>query len=110
MKRKPVVLRARAEQDLREVVDYYVNEGDEQTALAFINALERAFQHIGRHPRSGATRYAHELDLPGLRFWPVSRHPYLVFYIEQADDIDVWRVLHAHRDIPAAMQDPFPPA
>jgi toxin ParE1/3/4 len=29
-----------------------------------------------------------------------------VFYIERDDHIDVWRVLHAQRDIPALMREP----
>ena len=32
--------------------------------------------------------------------------PYLVFYVERPDHIDVWRVLHSQRDIPAWMQEP----
>lgn len=48
--------------------------------------------------------YAHDLDLPGLRFWPLTRFPYLVFYFKQSDCLDVWRVLHGRRDIPAWMQ------
>lgn len=44
---------------------------------------------------------AHALDLPGLRCWPHTRYPYLVFYLQQQDHIDMWRVLHATRDIPA---------
>jgi toxin ParE1/3/4 len=31
----------------------------------------------------------------------VQRYPYLVFYVERDDHIDVWRVLHGQRDIPA---------
>ncbi|MFP4148003.1 MAG: hypothetical protein ACLFUG_02215 [Nitriliruptoraceae bacterium] len=34
------------------------------------------------------------------------RFTYLIFYLEQADRLDVLRVLHAHRDIPASLQDP----
>jgi toxin ParE1/3/4 len=30
----------------------------------------------------------------------------LVFYFERADDVDVWRVLHGQRDIPAWMKEP----
>jgi toxin ParE1/3/4 len=29
-----------------------------------------------------------------------------VFYVERHDHIDVWRVLHGQRDIPAWMQEP----
>ena len=36
---------------------------------------------------------------------PLKRYPYLVFYIEQDDHIDVWRVLHSHRDIPSWLRD-----
>ena len=27
-------------------------------------------------------------------------YPYLLFYVERHDTIDVWRVLHGERDIP----------
>jgi toxin ParE1/3/4 len=37
------------------------------------------------------------LNLPGLRFWPLTRYPHLVFYIEMDDHVDVWRVLHGER-------------
>ena len=50
--------------------------------------------------------YAHELNLPGLRFWPLARYPHLVFYVERPQPIEVWRVLHGQRDIPAWMQQP----
>ncbi len=59
------------------------------------------YAHIARHPGTGSLRYAHELDLAGLRFWPLRRYPYLVFYFPQPDHIDVWRVLHGARDLPA---------
>jgi toxin ParE1/3/4 len=46
------------------------------------------------------------LNLPGVRFWPLTRHPCLVFHVERDDHIDVWRVLHRRRDVPAWMADP----
>ena len=105
MKAKPVVPRELANRDVDEAVDHYLSDGAAQAALGFIEALEQAYTHIGRHPASGSPRYAHELNLPGLRFWPLSRYPYLVFYLERADRIDVWRVLHGERDIPAWMHE-----
>ena len=53
---------------------------------------------------SGENIYGHELEIPGLRSWPLPRYPYLVFYMEHDDHVDVWRVLHAERDIPAWLQ------
>jgi toxin ParE1/3/4 len=103
---KPVVPRAQADRDINNAVAYYLNEDSEQAALGFVDALEKALAHISRHPASGSPRYAHELSLPDLRFWPMSRYPYLIFYVEGPDHIDVWRVLHGQRDIPAWMRDP----
>lgn len=106
MKAKAVIPREQANQDVDEAIGYYVSEGAEQAALGFIDALEQGYAHIGRHPATGSQRYAQELNLPGLRFWPLSRYPYLVFYVEYLNHVDVWRVLHAQRDIPAWMQEP----
>lgn len=106
MKSKAVIPRELANQDIEEAIAYYLNEAAEQAALGFIDALEQAYAHIGRHPGTGSSRYAHELNLPDLRVWSLTRYPYLVFYVEQPDHIDVWRVLHSQRDIPAWMQEP----
>lgn len=104
MTAKPVIARAAAERDVEEAVSHYLSEGAESAALGFVDALELAYRHIARHPATGSPRYAHELNLPGLRSWPLTRYPYLVFYLERADHIDVWRVLHGKRDVPAWMQ------
>lgn len=106
MKAKTVVPREQANQDIDDAIAHYLREGTEDAALNFIDELERAYIHISRHPGTGSARYAHELSLPGLRFWPLTRFPHLVFYFEQSDCVDVWRVLHGQRDIPAWMQAP----
>lgn len=106
MKAKPVVPREQAGRDVDEAITYYLAEGSEQAAMGFVDALEQAYTHISRHPATGSPRYAHELNLAGLRSWPLTHYPHLVFYIERTDHIDVWRVLHGQRDMPAWMQDP----
>ena len=40
------------------------------------------------------------------RLRELGAHAVHVFYVERDDHIDVWRVLHAQRDIPAWMQEP----
>ena len=102
----PVIPRNRADQDVDDAIDNYLSEDAPEAALGFIDALQRAYGHIGRHPETGSSRYAAELNLPGLRFWPLKKYPHLVFYLERADHIDVWRVLHGQRDIPAWMREP----
>ena len=106
MKAKPVVPRKRAGWDVEGALRYYLREGGEDVALGFIDALEKAYGHIARHPATGSPRYAQELNLPGLRSWPLTRYPYLVFYVEHPDRIDVWRVLHGKRDIPDWLAEP----
>lgn len=86
-----------------EALEYYLGIDATAAALGFVASLQTAYTHIGKHPATGLPRYAHELDLPGLRSWPLSKYPYLVFYVEHANRIDVWRVLHMKRDIPAWM-------
>lgn len=100
MSSKPVVPRDAANRDVREALSYYVAEASEEVALGFIDALERAFAHIGRSPSTGSPRYSHELNLAGLRCWPLKRYPHIVFYVDRSDHVDVWRVLHGERDIP----------
>jgi len=105
---KPVRLRALALADVDEAIAYYLQEAGVDIALGFIDELEQAYRHLGRHAATGAPRYAHELNLPGLRSWSLSRYPHMVFYVEQADHVEVWRVLHGARDIPAWLLDTEP--
>lgn len=96
---KPLVRRARSDADVTQAIDHYLTESV-AAATGFVDAVEEAYGHIQRWPATGSPRYAHALDLPGLRFWRCSRYPYLVFYFEKSDCIEIWRVLHANRDIP----------
>ena len=105
MKAKAVIPRLLAVSDVNDAIDYYLEQEAEEVALGFIDALEQAYSHIGLHPSSGSPRYAHELNLPGLRSWPMKTYPYIIFFIEHQDHVDVWRVLHGQRDIPAWIEN-----
>lgn len=101
MSPKPVRLRAVAYRDEQEAVDYYASVGGPSVADAFVDALREAYASISRRPALGSPRYGHVLNLSGLRSRSLKRFPYLVFYVELEEHIEVWRVLHAHRDVPA---------
>lgn len=105
MTAKPVVPRELAHRDVDEALDHYTDEAGADVALRFIDALSDAYRAIGSRPGIGSPRYAHELELPGLRSRKLRKFPYLVFYLERDDHIDVWRVLHAQRDIPSWMNE-----
>ena len=102
---KPVVPRARARADADLAIEHYQAGAGADVALGFIDALERVYAVIGAAPATGSPRWAHELNLPVLRISRLRGYPWLVFYIEQREHIDVWRVLHSKRDISAWMAE-----
>lgn len=101
MTAKPVVPRARARADIDLAVDHYADEAGADVALSFIDALEQTYAFIGEAPAAGSPRWSSELGLPGLRTMRLKGFPWLVSCVEFETRVDVWRVLHARRDIPA---------
>ena len=72
---KPAIRSALAQADVEAALDYFCSEAV-HAAGEFIDALEQAAAHIQRHPRTGSPRYAHELNLAQLRYWPLTSYPY----------------------------------
>lgn len=103
-----VHLRARAANDVEAAVAYYREEAGPDTALSFVDALEAAINHLQQHPFTGSLRFAFELEIPELRNWPLQKFPYLIFYMATENHIDIWRILHTRRDIPAHLSPPPP--
>ncbi|MBK9215089.1 MAG: type II toxin-antitoxin system RelE/ParE family toxin [Chloracidobacterium sp.] len=104
--RKPVVPRVKAEDDLDSARDHYLAAGGVEVAVDFLHDFDRAIAHIARFPESGSPKYGHEPGLAGIRFWPMKKFPFLIFYIETEHQIDVWRVMHGKMDIDAGLHDP----
>ena len=102
---RPVRVRSLAVDDIDTSIDYYLREAGDDAAGRFIDSVERALSRISRNPSVGSLRFAFELQIPDLRCIPLARFPHLVFYMEAADHIDVWRVLHTRRDIPTTLLD-----
>jgi len=105
MTAKPVVPRAKARTDAELAVEYYLDEAGADVAFSFIEALEHAYTFIGQMPAAGSPRWSHELNLPGLKSIGLKGFPWLVFYLEFETHVDVWRVLHAKRDMPVWLAD-----
>lgn len=103
---KPIRLRTLAAADLEDVASYYRDNADEMTAHGFIDEVQNAFGLISSGPSIGSLRYSYDLDIPGLRAFPITRFDHAVFYVEADDLIDVWRILHTRRDIPEELEPP----
>ena len=104
MSARRLVPRDQFRRDARDAVDHYGAEAGERVALGLVDAIQAALRAIAARPWAGSPRYGHALNLPGLRSWPLKGYPYLVFYREGDDHIDLWRLLHTRRDIPVSLQ------
>lgn len=102
---KPAIILSRARRDATAEIDHYRRETGPAVASAFVAAFEAAIRHIEAYPGSGSPRYGLELDIPGLRHWPTRRFPHVLFYVERSSTVEVWRVLHQSRDIPACFAE-----
>ena len=100
---KAAIRSALAQADIEAALDYHYSKAA-HAVDGFIDALEQTTRHIQRHPGTGSPRYAHELNLAQLRYWPLTRYPYALFYIEHDDHAHVIRVVHMSRDIPATLK------
>ena len=103
MNAKPVLRRKSARIDIEVAADHYEQEAGQDVALRFADAVEAAFRVIGERPGTGSSLWAERLGIAGLRSRAVARFPYLIFYSEHEEHVEVWRVLHARRDIPATL-------
>ncbi len=74
-------------------------------ATGFVDSLEASLTLLRERPAMGSERHGELLGIPGLRCWAMKRYPYLIFYIERTDSIDVWRILHSAVDVPTWLQD-----
>lgn len=96
-----VQLRSLAASDVDAVLSYLTDEAGTDAALRFVDALEAGLRHVAASPNTGSLKFGYELGIPELRAWRLTRQPYVIFYVPFDDRIDVWRVLHERRDIPA---------
>lgn len=105
MTARRLIILPRAERDVRAAVLHYRDEGGASLARRFVAELERCYQGISKHPGIGSPGFGVMLDIPGLRSAGLAHFPYLVFYLELPDQLDVWRVLHVRRDLPTMLRD-----
>jgi toxin ParE1/3/4 len=97
---KRLVPRAAANFDIDSAFEHYLVTAGADIAEGFIDAVESAYAHISRYPATGSPRWGLKLNVPGLRSWPLTRYPYMVFHLERRQEVDVLRVLHGAADIP----------
>lgn len=96
--------------DINELADYFRERAGTAIALRFVNQAEAAFERLLATPRIGALLGLDELPYEDIRRWHITGFDRLmILYREVADGIEVVRVLHTARDIPALFRD-YPPS
>lgn len=98
-----VKLSAHAETDLGDIWSY-IAEDNTTSADKVIDELLRKFQLLAQN--SGLGKKHDELIL-NLRGFPHKR--YMIFYFSIEEGIEIFRVVHGHRDIEAVFEDMMPP-
>jgi len=97
---KPAVLAPRARHDLLEAVRW-IAKNNRTAAKGLRNAVVRAAERIGQHPRIAPTRV--ELAGESIRFLVLTGYPYVLVYDADRNPPLILRVLHGARDIPAIL-------
>lgn len=98
-------LRSRASLDIDDAIEHLRGSAGDDIAHAWVDALESALRTIARSPNAGSLQLGYELGIPELRMWGLERFDHVVFHVAIGDRIDVWRVLHSRRDVPATFAD-----
>lgn len=96
--------REAARSDVGEALDWYLSEGGSDLATRLVRAIDELERSIALFPSMGSSRYAMRIRDGSLRFRKVDGFPYLIFYAEHDEGVQILRVLHESRDIPQHMR------
>ena len=97
-------LHRRAVLDIEEAAAYYQAEAEKGVAESLARAVEAQLLRIAEFPALGPLGFAMELGMPQLRSSTVVSFPFIIFYMETCRNVNIVRVLHNSRDIPAAFR------
>lgn len=101
-----ISIRPQAETDLAEQFAYYMEKADAEIAEKFLSMVQYTAEGLLAQPGKGVKRLFRNPKLQHLRMYPVEgfeRH--LIFYFEIENGVDIVRVLHGARDIPAVIEE-----
>lgn len=88
-----------AERDIEECF-VYIGEDNLDIAVHFLVAVEDSIEEINRNPFIGKSREFKSSNLQNLRMWLVKNFSnYQIYYMVEAETIEIIRVLHGARDI-----------
>jgi toxin ParE1/3/4 len=100
-----IIITPRASQDIDEHFAYIAQDNFD-AALRFFDSARLTFSQLAKTPGMGSPFQIINPRLVGLRKWAVKDFKkYLIFYRYDDESIEVVRVVHAARDIPAIFEE-----
>jgi len=100
-----VFVRAQARLDLIDLADFIAQDNPE-AAERFIDVAEDTFRFLSDTPGAGCIHQFFIEELRGVRMWPIRGfEKHLVFYREISNGVEIIRVIHGARDIPAIFEE-----
>ena len=90
-----ILRRPQAQNDIDDIW-YYIANDNIIAADNWVDRLDEQFRLLALQPLMGRTR---DEIAASVRSFPIGR--YVIFYLPLANGIDVVRVLHSARDVPA---------
>jgi toxin ParE1/3/4 len=96
---KPLIVLRRAMRDIETARDYYHAEAPHMVT-DFAEQIDAALLTLQTQPKIGSPRWGLATKMAGLRTWPLTQFPYMIFYFDRSKQIEVVRVLHQASDIP----------
>jgi toxin ParE1/3/4 len=95
-----LIVRNKATQDLRQLANYILINGDSDTALRFFELAEITFAQLATTPSIGKVVQLVSSHIGEIRQWRIKDFKdYLIFYRIQDDRVEIIRVLHGARDL-----------
>ncbi|HAZ44874.1 MAG TPA: type II toxin-antitoxin system RelE/ParE family toxin [Cyanobacteria bacterium UBA11369] len=95
-----LIIKDRAEQDLRQQAEYILLNGNADAAVRFLSAAETTFAQLATMPRIGKVTQLVLSRLGEVRQWRIREfEEHLIFYRIQETTIEILRVLHGSRDL-----------
>lgn len=93
-------VRNRATQDLRQLANYILVNGDSHAALRFLELAEITFSQLATRPGMGKVVQLVPSRMGEIRQWRIKDFKdYLIFYRIQDELVEILRVLHGARDL-----------
>ncbi|MEJ0072392.1 MAG: type II toxin-antitoxin system RelE/ParE family toxin [Pseudomonadota bacterium] len=92
----------RASRDIAAAVRW-ISQDNPDAARALRHALDRAAEHIARHPEVGRLRP--EVTAKAYRFLSMTGFPYILAYDPRPTPPIIARILHGARDLPEVLRD-----